>query len=61
MKTMGSSEQGLEAVTVLSYKKIEDYSKDFDRTKTLDESSEEVSTDRYGFIIHEANGTVQSM
>lgn len=61
MKTMGSSEQGLEAVTVLSYKKIEDYSKDFDRTKTLDESSEEVATDRYGFIIHEANGTVQSM
>ena len=57
---MGSLDDGLQSVTVLSYKKIEDYSKDIDRSKNLDELDEDIQTDRYGFIIHEANGTVQS-
>ena len=57
---MSSFQDALETVTVLSYKKIEDYSKDFDRTKAIDELDDDVQTDRYGFIIHEANDAIQS-
>jgi len=57
---MGSPDGDVETVTGLSYKKIEDYSKDYDRTKSLDELEDNVETDKYGFIIHEANGIVQS-
>ena len=57
---MGNPDGDVETVTGLSYKKIEDYSKDFDRTRSLDELEDDVETDKYGFIIHEANGTVQS-
>lgn len=57
---MGSPDSNVETITGLSYRRIEEYSKDFDRTKAINDLEDDVRTDRYGFIIHEANDTVQS-
>ena len=54
-------QNGQAAVTGLSYKKIEDYTKSLDRSKSIEQLNEDVKTDRYGFIIHEANESVQSL
>lgn len=47
-------------VLALSYKKIEDYTKSLDRGKDISEISKDVGTDKYGFLIHEANENVSS-
>ena len=53
-------DHGQSTITGLSYKRIEDYTKDLDRSKNINELNGEIQTDRYGFIVHEANENVQS-
>ncbi|XP_065055506.1 TBC1 domain family member 10A-like [Rhopilema esculentum] len=53
-------DHGPSTITGLSYKRIEDYTKDLDRSKNINELNGEIQTDRYGFIVHEANENVQS-
>eukprot|EP00112_Aurelia_sp_Birch-Aquarium-sp1_P025713 Seg871.1 transcript_id=Seg871.1/GoldUCD/mRNA.D3Y31 product="TBC1 domain family member 10A" protein_id=Seg871.1/GoldUCD/D3Y31 len=59
--TTPQEQNGQAAVTGLSYKRIEDYTKSIDRSKSIEQLNEDVKTDRYGFIIHEANESVQSL
>ncbi len=58
---MGESKQA-NSVTVLSYKRISEYTKSLDRSKDISEINVDgLDVDRFGFLIHEANEVSQSL